>query len=136
MSPSFIESPGSFTAFGTPGGSRIPSIVLLSMLQYLDDQPVAEWTSTRRYHHQYMPDVLEYEPGTFTAEELSDFQERGYRVKETKRDFGNQQVLLWRKSTAEVEAASDPRGVGVSATFRPDATLNLMRKCPDQSCLP
>ncbi len=136
MSPSFIESPHSFTAFGTPGGSRIPSIVLLSMLQYLDDQPVAEWTSTRRYHHQYMPDVLEYEPETFTAEELGDLQERGYRVKETKRDFGNQQVLLWRKSTAEVEAASDRRGVGVSATFRPDTTLNLVRKCPDQSCLP
>jgi gamma-glutamyltranspeptidase/glutathione hydrolase len=136
MSPSFIESPQAFTAFGTPGGSRIPSVVLLSMLQYLDDQPVTQWTSAPRYHHQYIPDVLEYEAGTFTEEELSDLRERGYRLRETKRDFGNQQVLLWRKNNAKVEAASDPRGIGVSATFRPDAPLNLVRTCADQSCLP
>jgi gamma-glutamyltranspeptidase/glutathione hydrolase len=136
MSPSFIESPQSFTAFGTPGGSRIPSVVLLSMLQYLDDKPIADWASAPRYHHQYIPDVMEYEPGAFTTEELNDLQERGYRVKETKRDFGNQQVLLWRKNNASVEAASDPRGVGVSATFRPKAPLNLVRRCADQSCLP
>jgi gamma-glutamyltranspeptidase/glutathione hydrolase len=136
MSPSFIESPQAFTAFGTPGGSRIPSVVLLSMLQYLDDQPVTQWTSAPRYHHQYIPDVLEYEAGAFTEEELSDLRERGYRLRETKRDFGNQQVLLWRKNNARVEAASDPRGTGVSATFRPDAPLNLVRTCADQSCLP
>ncbi len=136
MSPSFIESPHSFTAFGTPGGSRIPSIVLLSMLQYLDEQPVESWTSAPRYHHQYIPDVMEYEPGAFTAQELNDFRDRGYRVRETKRDFGNQQVLLWHKNNASVEAASDPRGVGVSATFRPDRALNPVRKCADQSCLP
>lgn len=136
MSPSFIESPRAFTSFGTPGGSRIPSIVLLSMLQYLDDQPVANWASAPRYHHQYMPDVMEYESGAFTEEELTDLRERGYRLKETKRDFGNQQVLLWRKDNASVEAASDPRGVGVSATFRPEAPLHLVRNCADQSCLP
>jgi gamma-glutamyltranspeptidase/glutathione hydrolase len=79
---------------------------------------------------------MEYEPGAFTEEELNDLKERGYRLKETKRDFGNQQVLLWRKNNASVEAASDPRGVGVSATFRPDARLNMVRTCADQSCLP
>lgn len=136
MSPSFIESPHSFTAFGTPGGSRIPSIVLLSMLQYLDDKPVSDWTSAPRYHHQYLPDVLEHEPGAFSERELGDLRERGYRLKEIRRDFGNQQVLLWRKNNASVEAASDPRGIGVSATFRPDAPLNLVRACADQSCLP
>lgn len=81
MSPSFIESPQAFTAFGTPGGSRIPSVVLLSMLQYLDDQPVTQWTSAPRYHHQYIPDVLEYEAGAFTEVELSDLRERGYRLR-------------------------------------------------------
>jgi gamma-glutamyltranspeptidase/glutathione hydrolase len=97
---------------------------------------VTQWTSAPRYHHQYIPDVLEYEAGAFTEEELSDLRERGYRLRETKRDFGNQQVLLWRKNTARVEAASDPRGIGVSATFRPEAPLNLVRTCADQSCLP
>lgn len=136
MSPSFIESPRSLAAFGTPGGSRIPSMVLLSMLKYLDDQPISSWTSTPRYHHQYTPDVVEYEPGTFTEQELIDLRERGYALKETARDFGNQQVLMWHKNNARVEAASDPRGIGVSTTFKPDAALKMMRSCADQSCLP
>jgi gamma-glutamyltranspeptidase/glutathione hydrolase len=28
--------------------------------------PVAEWPATPRYHHQYLPDVVEHEPGTFS----------------------------------------------------------------------
>ncbi|MDH0747251.1 gamma-glutamyltransferase [Pseudomonas sp. GD03842] len=136
MSPSFIESPDAFTAFGSSGGSRIPSVVLLAMLAYLDDQPIARWTSASRYHHQYLPDQLEYEPGAFTEQELADLSERGYRLKETRRDFGNQQVLMWHKNSARVEAASDPRGVGVSTTFRPNAQLDRVRVCADQSCLP
>lgn len=119
MSPSFIESPTEFSAFGTPGGSRIPSMVLLSMLQYLDGQPVATWPAVPRYHHQYLPDVIEYEPDAFTPEQLTELQTRGYNLKNTQRAYGNQQVLLWNKDNAKVEAASDPRGLGVPAVFDP-----------------
>jgi gamma-glutamyltranspeptidase/glutathione hydrolase len=136
MSPSFIESPQSLAAFGTPGGSRIPSMVLLAMLQYLEAKPIAAWTAAPRYHHQFTPDVVDYEPGTFTGQDLIDLRERGYALKETAQTFGNQQVLLWHKNTARVEAASDPRGIGLSTTFKPDGTLKLMRACADQSCLP
>jgi gamma-glutamyltranspeptidase/glutathione hydrolase len=119
MSPSFIESPTEFSAFGTPGGSRIPSMVLLSMLQYLDGQPVATWPAVPRYHHQYLPDVIEYEPDAFTPEQLTELQTSGYSLKDTRRAYGNQQVLFWNKDTAKVEAASDPRGLGVPAVFDP-----------------
>ena len=112
MSPSFIESASEFGAFGTPGGSRIPSMVLLAMLQYLDGQPVASWPAAPRYHHQYLPDVVEYEPSTFTSAELQALQSRGYAVKPVARPYGNQQVLLWNKQSSSVEAASDPRGIG------------------------
>ncbi len=112
MSPSFIESPTQFSAFGTPGGSRIPSMVLLAMLQYLDGQPVASWPAAPRYHHQYLPDVVEYEPNAFTGAELEALQGRGYQVKPVARPYGNQQVLQWHKDNASVEAASDPRGIG------------------------
>lgn len=119
MSPSFIESPTDFTAFGTPGGSRIPSMVLLSMLQYLDGHPIATWPAVPRYHHQYLPDVVEYEPGAFTTGEMIDLQARGYTLKDTKRVYGNQQVVFWHKDSGKVEAASDPRGLGVSQQFDP-----------------
>ncbi|WP_447736267.1 gamma-glutamyltransferase [Pseudomonas shirazensis] len=112
MSPSFIESPTQFASFGTPGGSRIPSMVLLSMMGFLQGQPVQDWPATARYHHQYLPDVVEHEPGAFSAAEQAQLEARGYRLKDLGRSYGNQQVLYWNKQAGSVEAASDPRGVG------------------------
>lgn len=115
MSPTFIESPGQFASFGTPGGSRIPSMVLLSVLGFLESKPVAEWPAIARYHHQYLPDVVEHEPGTFSAAQKAELEGRGYRLKDVGRQYGNQQVLYWDKAGGTVEAASDPRGVGQAA---------------------
>lgn len=115
MSPTFIESPSQFASFGTPGGSRIPSMVLLSVLGFLEGRPVAEWPATPRYHHQYLPDVVEHEPGTFSDAQKAELQARGYRLKDVGRNYGNQQVLYWDKAGGTVEVASDPRGVGQAA---------------------
>ncbi|MDH1629473.1 gamma-glutamyltransferase [Pseudomonas mosselii] len=115
MSPTFIESPSRFASFGTPGGSRIPSMVLLSVMGFLEGKPVAEWPATPRYHHQYLPDVVEHEPGTFSAGQKAELEGRGYRLKDVGRQYGNQQVLYWDKAGGTVEAASDPRGVGQAA---------------------
>lgn len=113
MSPTFIESEQEFTAFGTPGGSRIPSMVLLSVLEYLDGQPVSRWPAVARYHHQYLPDQIEHEPGAFSSSESAELQARGYSLKPLSRNYGNQQVLFWNKAKGSLEAASDPRGLGL-----------------------
>ena len=97
MSPSFLESPTDFAAFGTPGGSRIPSMVLISMLQYFDGRPVGQWVAAPRYHHQYKPDVVEYEPRAFSDAEAAELRRRGYQLKRLERSYGNQQVLYWDK---------------------------------------
>lgn len=115
MSPTFIESPGEFASFGTPGGSRIPSMVLLAILEYLDGQPIARWPSVPRYHHQYLPDQIQHEPDTFNPAQIADLQARGHQLKALDRSYGNQQVLFWDKQNKRVEAASDPRGIGTSA---------------------
>jgi gamma-glutamyltranspeptidase/glutathione hydrolase len=119
MSPSFIDSPEAFATFGTPGGSRIPSMVLLAMLSYLDGQPPSAWVSTPRYHHQYLPDVIEHEANTFSPAEQAQLQQRGHSLKAVERPYGNQQVLLWNKHTGAVEGASDPRGIGQTQQFSP-----------------
>jgi gamma-glutamyltranspeptidase / glutathione hydrolase len=119
MSPTFIESPSEFSSFGTPGGSRIPSMVLLAILQYLDGQPIATWPSAGRYHHQFRPDLIEHEPDTFTPAQISALQALGHELKSTGRSYGNQQVLFWEKHKGQVQAASDPRGIGLSAVLQP-----------------
>lgn len=119
MSPSFIESSKDFASFGTPGGSRIPSMVLLAMLEYLDAQPIGRWPSVARYHHQFRPDLIEHEPSAFSPEQIAALQARGHQLKALQRRYGNQQVLFWDKPGNRVEAASDPRGVGTSAVIAP-----------------
>lgn len=120
MSPSFIESPEDFASFGTPGGSRIPSMVLLAMLEYLDQQPIDRWPSVARYHHQFRPDLIEHEPDTFSAAQRAALNALGHQLKSTERQYGNQQVLFWDKQGGKVEAASDPRGIG-TAVVKPAA---------------
>ncbi len=115
MSPTFIESPSEFAAFGTPGGSRIPSMVLIAIMQYLDGQPVTAWPAASRFHHQYLPDRIEYEPGTFSPSQAAELEARGHTLEALGRRYGNQQVLLWRKAAGQLEAASDPRGIGLAA---------------------
>ncbi|ACO76606.1 Gamma-glutamyltranspeptidase precursor [Azotobacter vinelandii CA] len=111
MSPTFIESADDLAAFGTPGGSRIPGMVLLAVLEYLDGRPIERWPALPRYHHQYLPDVVEHEPDAFDAAELAELRRRGHRLK-VREPYGNQQVLRWDKRSGAVEAASDPRGLG------------------------
>ena len=117
MTPSFVESAGELSSFGTPGGSRIPSMVLLGILEYLDGQPIERWAARPRFHHQYLPDVLEYEPATFSSQEKAGLLRLGHQLQSTNRRYGNLQVLRWNKLSGAVEGASDPRGLGRTDTI-------------------
>lgn len=114
MSPTFVESPDAFASFGTPGGSRIPSTVLLAVLAHLEDAPLADWVAAPRYHHQYLPDVVEYEEGAFDDRALAALRARGHRLQPMQRAYGNLQVIRWNKRSGALEAASDPRGMGTA----------------------
>lgn len=115
MAPSFIETDRDFVTFGTPGGSQIPSMVLISMLAYLQGEPASRWVSLPRYHHQYLPDVISHEPDAFSEAERDALKSRGYPLKQVAR-YGNQQSIHWHKPDATVEGASDPRGMGTTET--------------------
>lgn len=114
MTPTIIESSQQTAILGTPGGSRIITMVFLGVLEHLQSKPVAEWVSKPRFHHQYLPDVIEFEPGAFSDIELEQLAARGHSLKDSRRKYGNMQAILWDKQGEEVTAASDPRGEGLS----------------------
>ncbi len=70
MSPTFIENEHAVAILGTPGGSRIISMVLLGILDFADGKMPESWVSLPRFHHQYYPDVVQYEEGAFDAKTL------------------------------------------------------------------
>jgi len=115
--PTFVEGPKGLMIIGSPGGSRIPGMVILGTLNFLNGKPAQEIVSAPRFHHQFSPDVVEFEPGALSADERAQLEARGHTLKEGSRKWGNTQVVTWDYKTGKVEAASDPRGVGEGMVY-------------------
>ncbi|MFZ2725656.1 MAG: gamma-glutamyltransferase [Methylococcaceae bacterium] len=112
MSPSFLEDNQRVAVLGTPGGSRIISMVLLAALDFAQGHNPDSWVKVPRFHHQYLPDIIEYEANALTAEELKGLSDKGHTLKEAKYRYGDMQAVLFNKNTHDLLAASDPRGEG------------------------
>lgn len=114
MSPTFVESSKGVAILGTPGGSRIITMVLLGILDLAGDNRPQSWVSLPRFHHQYLPDVVQYEPGAFPDELAAALRQRGHELKPLQSTYGNMQAIYWDRRQGEVFSASDPRGIGVA----------------------
>lgn len=112
MTPTFIETDERLAILGTPGGSRIISMVLLSVLDFYNGADAVTMVSKPRYHHQFLPDQILFEPDAFNQNTQLELQLRGHRLNESSRRYGNMQVVIWDKANNKVTAASDPRGEG------------------------
>lgn len=112
MTPTFLETEDRIGILGTPGGSRIISMVLLGVLDFAEGNPPNSWVSLPRYHHQYLPDEVQYELGGLSLSEQAVLKSKGHVLKEKNRQYGNMQaIMIWKKKEITF-AASDPRGEG------------------------
>lgn len=114
MSPTFVEDSRGVLVLGTPGGSRIISMVVIGILGHLGSSAVdpERVVSLPRYHHQYLPDRIEIEPGQFAPEWVKALEAKGHVVQEGRRRWGNMQAIFVDAITGEAIPASDPRGRG------------------------
>ena len=117
MSPTFVDTPKGMMIIGSPGGSYIISMVLLGTLNYVDGKNAADVVKDPRYHHQYLPDEVQYEQGALNDSEIAKLQAMGHKLKVSGRQWGNMQVVTWDFATGKVEAASDPRGEGEGLVY-------------------
>ncbi|MEJ2094877.1 MAG: gamma-glutamyltransferase [Gammaproteobacteria bacterium] len=117
MSPTFLETEEEVAILGTPGGSRIISMVLLGILDFAEGNPPESWVSLPRFHHQYLPDEIQFEKDGLTPPEQEQLRAYGHRLNEKNREYGNMQAILWYKPRQLVFAASDPRGEGTADVF-------------------
>ena len=112
MTPTFLETPDRVGIVGTPGGSRIISMVTLAALDFAADGLPRSWVSLRRFHHQYQPDQVQFELHGLTEFEQRRLAGMGHELREISRRYGNMQAILWDKTEDRVYSASDPRGEG------------------------
>ena len=120
MSPTFVEGPRGVLVTGTPGGSRIPSMVLLSVLRFVEGASAPEIAATPRIHHQWMPDVLSFEPNALSADEQAALTAKGHVLKALKEPYGNLQVIVREASGGATTVGPDPRWIanGVTVPLR------------------
>lgn len=115
MTPTFLEDERGIAVLGTPGGSRIISMVLLASLEYHHGGSAESMVKLPRYHHQYLPDEVQFEEGALSDEEIADLSGLGHEFKQVGWAYGNMQVVVWDKKNDKVMAASDPRHSGQAA---------------------
>ena len=110
MTPTFLESERGFVILGTPGGSRIISMILLATLEWINGGDAKSMVSLPRFHHQYHPDYVLYEEEAFMSSEIDKLESMGHTFKKSNRQFGNMQIIMWEHENNIIEVASDPRG--------------------------
>jgi gamma-glutamyltranspeptidase/glutathione hydrolase len=112
MSPTFVEDGKGVMVIGAPGGSRIISMVLFGILDYVNAAQVdlLRIVTAPRYHHQCWPDQVEIEPDSFSPEWRAALEAKGHRLQLVNRKWGNMQVVFKSRVDGSAQAASDPRG--------------------------
>ena len=114
MTPTFIEDENHIAILGTPGGSRIISMVLLSVLDFAEGYGPESWVWLSRFHHQYIPDLIQYEKGGLTLNEIEGLSQLGHQLREVPYRYGNMQGIQYNKKSYKLSVASDPRGEGLA----------------------
>ncbi len=117
MTPTFMTSPDRVAVLGTPGGTRIITMVLLGILGFdagLDAQQVV---AMPRYHHQWLPDAIGIEKDALSPEAIAKLRAMGHvvivpgevRGQRSSDAWGNLQAVEWDIATGQLRAGSDPR---------------------------
>jgi gamma-glutamyltranspeptidase/glutathione hydrolase len=117
MSPTLLDTPRGTWVLGTPGGSRIMSMLLLATMDIVHRPGITpqEVVARPRLHHQYRPDRLDIEPGVFSPDWLASLESRGHRIQPAARPWGNMQLVFVDRSSGQTLAANDPRGrIGIA----------------------
>ena len=109
MTPSFVYGKDRVGVIGVPGGSRIITMVMEGILAFVDGELPEQIVANKRFHHQYLPDVVYAEGGALTQEQVSGLTAMGHVVKDQQRPWGFMNMVSWDKTSNTLHAASAPR---------------------------
>jgi gamma-glutamyltranspeptidase/glutathione hydrolase len=118
MTPTFMESKDKVAVLGTPGGSRIITMVLLGILGYDDGLSAQQVAALPRYHHQWLPDAIDAETNAISVPAIKALQAMGHSIelppaegggRGSSHVWGNLQTVEWDKRSNRLQGGTDPR---------------------------
>ncbi|QQL50092.1 gamma-glutamyltransferase [Mucilaginibacter ginkgonis] len=111
MTPTIMEKGGKlFMVVGTPGGSTIITAVYQTILDVIEfNQDMQQAVSSKRFHHQWLPDEVSIETAaTFTDEVKQKLEAKGYKIV-VKGPMNRVDAILLNKD-GSLQGGADPRG--------------------------
>ena len=115
MSPTIVlgKDGNPVMTVGAAGGPKIITQVLLAIVRVLDfDQPLPEAVESRRFHHQWRPNVVSYEKG-LSPDVVEGLRKRGHNVEEIESGGRSQAIAVTRDG--KLVGVADPRSGGKAA---------------------
>ena len=117
MTPTIVERDGRlFMIVGSPGGSTIITSVFQVMINVIDHglnmQGAVDFP---RFHHQWVPDVIQYEEKRFNEDIIQSLTELGHQMK-VRDPYGKVDAILVSR-LGVIEGAADPRGDDTAVGF-------------------
>lgn len=120
MTPTLVTKDGKvFMVVGSPGGSRIITITLQTVLNVIDHgMTPQEAVDAPRIHHQWLPDEVYFEQRGLSADTQKLLQERGYKLVEQTPWGAAELIMVGLPGAAGVSSESSGNDSAVSGKVR------------------
>ncbi len=117
MTPTIVEQNGRLLLVtGSPGGATIITSVFQSIINVLVfDMTMQESVNALRTHSQWLPDVIMYERGALTEENIKKLEKMGHKLLD-RGNIGRVDAVKVLEN-GKLEGAADPRGDDLASGF-------------------